>query len=236
MERLQKVLELACYEFGAKALPDIVQKRGWDCPESAELHHWTHLLKREEVLEWTSTNKTLDELLRSIASIRHTAVHRLRTNSAGLERFLLDAEELVVVLGDVEHVEAISRLRSIAELVLTELTQSKQFLQLQLETTQEGIAKQRMELDRKEQEAIDHMMEEDQKYMKLAGEKLEKALKLRTYLRVNQDGEKALMNGLSDIEDEQDNDHGDKGDDGDEEDCDDDDMDMFEDCDEPSSI
>lgn len=65
MEKLQKTLELACYEFGARVLPDIMRKRGWDCPESVELSKWTEVLKREGVVELESTRKPLKELLHS---------------------------------------------------------------------------------------------------------------------------------------------------------------------------
>ncbi|KAH7233902.1 uncharacterized protein BKA55DRAFT_523373 [Fusarium redolens] len=135
MERLQKTLELACYEFGARAMPDTLRNRGWDCPESVELSKWTEVLKREGVLKRENTRKTLQELLYSIANIRHTAVHRLRTSSVGLEMFIADAEDLVEVLGDTAYSKSISQLRTNMNSAITELTQNKQFLQLQLEQT-----------------------------------------------------------------------------------------------------
>lgn len=239
MNRLQKYLEMACYEFGDRVMPDIVQKYGWDCPDSAELNRWPPLLKREGAVDWTNTHQSPDELLRSIANIRHTAVHRLRTSSVGLERFLADAEELVVVLGDAAHVKAVSQLRS-----------NKQFLQLQLEKTQAAIAEQRAELNRKEQEAIDHIRQEDEKYRILAGERLEKAQELMEDPRVIYNGESAPLDDMNDVDviddngnddndneddendkdDENDNDDGGDGSDED----DDDDIDEFEDCDEQS--
>ncbi|CAI6089406.1 unnamed protein product [Clonostachys chloroleuca] len=219
MEKLQKTLELACYEFGARALPDIMRRRGWDCPESTELSKWTELLKHEGLVELESTHKPLKELLHSIANIRHTAVHRLRTNSVGLERFLTDAEDFAGALGNAVYANAISQLRSNAESAFAELTKNKQFLQLRLEKTQAAIAKQRAELDRREQEAIDRVREEDEKYRMLAGESLEKALELMGDFKATTNGESAVLDGV---------DNGIKGimDDKD------DDMDEFTDCDE----
>ncbi|QPC62907.1 hypothetical protein HYE67_005138 [Fusarium culmorum] len=77
-------------------------------------------------------SKLLVGLLLSIAHIRHTAVHRLRTNSIGLERFLADTENLATVLGDNIYTEAISRLYLDAQSTLAELTQNKGIIQLQL--------------------------------------------------------------------------------------------------------
>ncbi|KAK2470480.1 hypothetical protein H9L39_18097 [Fusarium oxysporum f. sp. albedinis] len=218
MERLQKTLELACYEFGARAMPDTLRNRGWDCPESVELSKWTEVLKREGVLKRENTRKTLKELLYSIANIRHTAVHRLRTSSVGLEMFIADAEDLVEVLGDTAYSKSISQLRTNMNSAITELTQNKQFLQLQLEQTRAAIERQRAELDRREQEAIDYAREEDRKYQILAGEKVQKALEVIGNFEVTTNISISPSECFDGIED--------MGDD------DDDDMDQFEDCDE----
>ncbi|CVL08363.1 uncharacterized protein FMAN_05137 [Fusarium mangiferae] len=37
MEKLQKVLEAACYEYGLRELSSIMQDRHWDCPKAVEL-------------------------------------------------------------------------------------------------------------------------------------------------------------------------------------------------------
>lgn len=210
MEKLQKTLELTCYEFGARVLPDVMRKRGWDCPESVELNKWTELLKREGLaVERDSTRKPLKELLHSIANIRHTAVHRLHTNSIGLERFLADAEDLAGALGNTVYANAISQLRSNAESALAELRQNKQFLQLRLEKTRAVIAKQRAELDRREQEAMDRVREEDEKYGMLAGERLEKALELMGDFKATTKGENNVLDGVNDdIEEMMDEDDG----------------------------
>lgn len=170
-------------------------------------------------MELESTHKPLKELLHSIASIRHTAVHRLRTNSVGLERFLVDAEDLVGALGSTVYANAISQLRSNAKSTFAELAQNKQFLQLRLEKTQSAIAKQRAELDQREQKAIDGVREEDEKCRMLAGESLEKALELMGDFKATKNGGIAILDcadeGIKDIVDDMDND-----------------MDEFTDCDE----
>lgn len=199
-------------------MPDELRDRGWDCPESVELSKWTEILKRDGVLERENTRKTMKELLRSIASIRHTAVHRLRTSSAGLELFIADAEDLVEVLGDPEYSKSISQLRKDISSAIMELKQNKQFLQLQLEHTKASIEQQHAELDRREQEAIENAKEEDKKYQILAGDKVQKALEVMENSEVTTNGSMSLLgdvNGVEDIADD-----------------DDDDVDNFEDCEE----
>ncbi|KAM0488455.1 hypothetical protein ACHAP7_001450 [Fusarium lateritium] len=186
MEKIQKTLELACYQFGLRALPNVMQKQGWDCPESVEL----------------SNGKPSKELLQSVAAIRHTAVHRLRTNSVGLERFLADAETLAGALGDNTFTQAISQLRLDTQTTLTELIQNKQFIQLQLEKAQEEIARQRAELDQKEQEMLRRTESEDREHCDLAGERLRRALDLMGDLRVASNDQGVVLERVDAIEDD----------------------------------
>ncbi|KAF5251002.1 hypothetical protein FANTH_3866 [Fusarium anthophilum] len=158
MEKLQKVLEAACYEYGGK-------------------------------------KKLNKKSLQSIAQIRHTAVHRLRTDSTGLQRFLADAENLARALGDDLCTRAISKLRLDAETAITELTQHKKSLRLQLDEAQEEIAKRRAELDQQEQENLGYMETEDKRYSALAGEKLQRALNIIENFAVMSETGGAALNG-----------------------------------------
>ncbi|RKK77098.1 hypothetical protein BFJ68_g17992 [Fusarium oxysporum] len=173
MERIQKTLELACYEFGARAMPDTLRKRCWDCPESVELGRWTEVFRREDLLE---------------------------------------------VLGDTAYSKSISQLRANVDSAITELTQNKQFLELQLEHTQAAIEQQRAELDRREQEAINDAREEDRKYQILAGERVQKALEVIGNLGGTDNRRSSPLEGFGSV--------GDMAED------DDDDLDKFEDCNE----
>ncbi|CZR40470.1 uncharacterized protein FPRO_05370 [Fusarium proliferatum ET1] len=180
MEKLQKTLEAACYEYGIRELSNIMQERHWDCPEAAELSH----------------DRSLKELLHSIAQIRHTAVHRLRTSSAGLQRFLDDAEDLTRALGDNLYIQAIAKLNLETQSTLAELTQNKQSIQLRLEEAQKEIAKQRAELDQKEQDNLRLMEREDMRYCAQAGERLGKALHLVGKFAVVLENEDPAMGGM----------------------------------------
>ncbi|KAF4415225.1 hypothetical protein FACUT_13587 [Fusarium acutatum] len=195
MEKLQKTLELACYQYGTRELQSIMQERNWDCPEAVELNQWADLLGHDGNLQWQGRGKPLKEVLRSIAQIRHTTVHRIRTDSTGLQQFLADAEDLARALGDDIYTEVISKLRLDAESTITELAQNKQSIQLQLDKAQDEIAKRRAELDLEEQENLRHMKREDKRYCAEAGEKLQKALNLIGSFAVASETGDAVLNG-----------------------------------------
>ncbi|KAI1027867.1 hypothetical protein LB503_011827 [Fusarium chuoi] len=178
IEKLQKTLEGACYEYGIRELSSIMQERHWDCPEAAELSQWAELLGNKGNLKRQGSDRSLEELLHSIAQIRHTAVHRVRTSSAGLQRFLDDAEYLTRALGTIQ------------------LAQNKQSIQPRLEEAQEEIAKQRAELDQKEQDNLRRMEMEDMRYCAQAGERLGKALHLVGKFAVVPENEDPAMGGM----------------------------------------
>ncbi|QGI79899.1 hypothetical protein CEK25_006628 [Fusarium fujikuroi] len=196
MEKLQKVLEAACYEYGVRELSSILQERHWDCPEAVELSQWAELLGNKGNLKRQDSDRSLKELLHSIAQIRHTAVHRLRTSSSGLQRFLADAEDLTRALGDNLYIQTIAKLNLETQSTLTELAQNKQFIQLRLEEAQEEIAKQRAELDQKEQDNLRRMEREDMRYCAQAGERLGKALHLVGKFAVVPESEDPAMGGM----------------------------------------
>jgi hypothetical protein len=195
MEKLQKTLELACYQYGVRELPSTLEARDWDCPEAVELNHWAELLGHDGNLQWQGNGKILKELLRSIAQIRHTTVHRIRTDSTGLQQFLADAEDFVRALGIDIHIEAISKLRSDTQSAITELAQHEQSLQEQLDEAQEEIAKRRVELNQQEQENLRFMEREKKRYCALAGEKLQSTLNLIGSFAVAPEMRDAVPNG-----------------------------------------
>ncbi|KAF5569856.1 hypothetical protein FPANT_13852 [Fusarium pseudoanthophilum] len=195
MEKLQRTLELACYQYGVRELQSTLEDREWDCPEAVELNHWAELLGHDGNLQWQGNSKTLKELLRSIAQIRHTTVHRIRTDSTGLQQFLADAEEFVRALGIDIYTEAISKLRLDTQSAITELAQHKQSLQEQLDEAQEEIAKRRAELDQQEEENLRFMERENKRYCALAGGKLQRTLNLIGSFAVAPEMGDAVPNG-----------------------------------------
>ncbi|KEY74669.1 hypothetical protein S7711_09896 [Stachybotrys chartarum IBT 7711] len=175
---LQNLLERACYEFGVHAMSSTLRDRQWNCAESVELNRWTdEVFKRKCILANAGhTGVSLDEVLRSVANIRHTAVHRLRVSAKAIQQFLLDAETLATLLRNHVYIENIGKLRRETQTIIEELEQNKHFLRSRLDETLQRIASQRAELELMEEMAIAKMKKEDDEYQTLAGRSLEEAI------------------------------------------------------------
>jgi hypothetical protein len=159
-------------------MPEMLQQRGWDCAESVELNRWTEefLKSQRRLLGDQDIRKPLDQLLRSIANIRHTAVHRIKVNSRGIEQFLLDAETLAKLLGDTKNTKRIAKLRRKTQAATDELQRNKQFVRSRLENTLRVIEARYKELDSLRDAAIADMEREEDEYQILAGKSVDDAI------------------------------------------------------------
>lgn len=177
--KVQTILEQACFDFGQQNMPDVLEKHGWDCAESAELNLWaTEFLNHRSQFDDREgdAGKPLEKLFRSVADIRHSAVHRIRVSARGMEQFILDAESLATLLEDGVCLRLLRRLRRDTQLAIEELERNKHVLTSQLGETFKKIAAQRAELDRLEKAAIAEMVREDGEYQLFAGTNLEMAM------------------------------------------------------------
>ncbi|KAI0476660.1 hypothetical protein F4859DRAFT_479692 [Xylaria cf. heliscus] len=178
LTNVQSILEDACFDFGERVMPDILKKNKWDCSEAAELNLWTaEFLQRQNEFSdrLDDVRKPLGSLLRSVADIRHTAVHRVCISARGLEQFLLSAESFATLLGDTTRLKSLTELRRNIQQSIEELDRNKHVLSSKLKETLKRIAAQRAELDRIEEMAISDMIREDGEYQAFAGKNLEEA-------------------------------------------------------------
>ncbi|KAM0367570.1 hypothetical protein ACHAO7_008831 [Fusarium culmorum] len=98
MEKLQKTLELACYQFGLRALPSLMRKQGWDCPQAGELNKWTKIFGRTESVVWEGSETLTGalgekEFTQAISQLRMDTqetlaelIHNKEMSQAKLER------------------------------------------------------------------------------------------------------------------------------------------------------
>jgi hypothetical protein len=123
LKHLQSDLELACYSFGERAMPEILDRHKWACAELVELNRWTgiFLSQKAEMLNIGGSTKTVEEFFSSIANIRHSAVHRLQISTENLEEFFKDAEDLLIFFGDDKRrSKVISLWRNVREIIMEE--------------------------------------------------------------------------------------------------------------------
>lgn len=180
--KTQQVLEFACFRFAEKAMPEILEKRKWHCPEAAELSLWAHeFSKRTRKLEETLSrpsfaSRPLEELLPSIAQIRHHAVHRVSVTAKELEQFMADGEILVHLFEDPTAIPVMARARSEVQKAAAEMENRKNMLEARLAKVLRDIASKRAELDRMEAEAIADTQREDKEYQLFAGTQLQETI------------------------------------------------------------
>jgi hypothetical protein len=195
---VQSLLEHSCFAFAQRAMPEVLIARDWDCAEAVELNRWTSefFARREQIAALDiKIGKPLDDLFRSIAAIRHTAVHRLRISAKSIEQYLLDAESLLTLLDDQVNLAVVGRLRRETQSIIGELERNKHILNTKLDKTQQRIAAQRAELDRLEKALFADMVKEDSDYQALAGVNLEQAT-----MMVDMNSTNAICNGSMDID------------------------------------
>lgn len=161
-------------------MSDLLDRKGWDSSECVELSTWSHIFAnnresfKSSVVE--SLGKPLPNLLRTMAQLRHTAVHRIRVSAKTIEQFLSDAEQFAILLENDSGARALSRLRREANSILDELGRNKDLLESKLKERMKSIASQRAELDRLEMQVVQEMLTEDKNYKDLAGANLEEAI------------------------------------------------------------
>jgi hypothetical protein len=162
----QNLLELACYEYGKRTMPDTMRRKVRDRAEAVELNLWIEELKRSQHSFPGSerVKPPFSELFVSIANIRPTAVHRLRVSAKGIEQSLLEAENFAVLLGDENCTDKVRKLRQHAVATIEELQQNQQFLRSKLSDTLRDIEAQRAELKRLETLALAEMEEQNAEY------------------------------------------------------------------------
>ncbi|KAI1825219.1 hypothetical protein F4861DRAFT_211200 [Xylaria intraflava] len=176
LTKVQSILEDACFDFGQSNMPEVMKKKGWHCSEAAELNLWVvELLQHQNKFadRVNDIRRPLTSLLRSVADIRHSAVHRICISAKGLEQFLLNAESFATLLGDTTRLKSLTELRRNVQQAMGELERNKHVLNSKLTETFKRIAAQRAELDRAEEMAIADMVREDIEYLTLAGKNLE---------------------------------------------------------------
>lgn len=160
-------------------MPELLRKKSWDCAECGELNVWIPILSDhfERITpESHNIGKPWKDFSLSIASIRHTAVHRLRVNGKNLVQLLADAESLARLLADDDAIKSLAKMRREIQSTLGELERSKHLLAARFEVTIANIAAQRVELDRLEKAAEVEIIKNDGEYQSIAGSSLEQAI------------------------------------------------------------
>jgi hypothetical protein len=168
MTEVQALLERSCFAYGQTTFWEELKRRGWDCPESAELNAWTTVLLEQQAKVnhelVAQRGRPLSEILNSLSHLRHTAVHRIRVTANRVYQFICDAENLSIILGDCESSEHLANLRRGLESTIDDINRNKDLLESRHVEILEHLAEERAKLLRQEKAAHEHLLAEDKKY------------------------------------------------------------------------
>ncbi|KUJ16104.1 uncharacterized protein LY89DRAFT_618900 [Mollisia scopiformis] len=99
---VQRILEEGCYDFAARWLPQVLNEKGWDCPEAVELSIWKSFLPNAlppNAIKPLS-NYTLEAALADAVRTRNRAVHRHLCDNNEIRQMTLQAQDLMSMFSD----------------------------------------------------------------------------------------------------------------------------------------
>ena len=155
LSRTQVLLEECCFRFTEKWLPEMLERRRWDCAEAIELHRWTNIVSKHlskiPAHAFVNHSKTsVADVLKSVNKLRHSAVHRLSVTAKGVSEMIRSATRFATVLGNAACQQQLDELHQELEGKIRGLELNKNFLETRLEQEIDDITRQRRELDEKE--------------------------------------------------------------------------------------
>jgi hypothetical protein len=168
MTEVQALLERSCFAYGQTTFGEELERRGWDCPESAELNAWTPVLLEQQAKVnpelVAQRGRSLSEIMNSLSHLRHTVVHRIRVTANRVYQFICDAENLAIILGDCKRSERLADLRRGLESTIDDINRNKDLLESRHVEILKHLAEERAKLLRQEKAAYEHLLAEDKRY------------------------------------------------------------------------
>jgi hypothetical protein len=173
LTRLQSVLEECCFQFGNLWLPEWMQRRKWQEPESVELTQWIqkfskHAKSLPRAATTLSVRKGLIEVLSATNCIRHSAVHRLPISAAGILKMVDAAIAFAEALKDKERATHIESIRTQLATAIEDIEQHQNLLERKLCEQMKDFARRRAEIDELERVAVEEMLVNDKKHRMVA--------------------------------------------------------------------
>ncbi|KAK2132527.1 hypothetical protein NOF04DRAFT_1341221 [Fusarium oxysporum II5] len=147
LTRIQAILEHACFSFAQEAMPDILEKTQWSCPEAGERSAWAfYFKKRWEILQQLSR-------CQGTKQIRHIAVRRQPITTDHLS-MLSHAINFCICLDVPKALDMIRKIRDSAETQIQKLADCKKNIEQGLSTVSHETSMTRMELWAHEQQEM----------------------------------------------------------------------------------
>ena len=178
---IQALLEECCLDFGETWVPDLMETQKWHEAESIELTRWTRKFSKYAKSLPPSAikviaGKSINDVLFGTNRLRHTAVHRLDTSTAGILNMLNAAIHFAEALNDSKRAEKVAQIKRQLEAGIEEIVQHQNLLERKLMEQLEDITRRRAELDELEKASLEEMLAMDKKQRADIGSALERFL------------------------------------------------------------
>ncbi|EMC91556.1 hypothetical protein BAUCODRAFT_134403 [Baudoinia panamericana UAMH 10762] len=197
--KIQKVLEDACFTFAQEHLGAELRKNGWECTEQVELNVWTRTFKSARCLDETALTLRipLSELFESIADLRHTAVHRIQVSVNRLLQFLADAEALATLLNNDHAADYVARQRGRLEVLIDETKRNNDILRYRAAETIRELNDRIADIRKLQEEAIESMLRDDRDFRQSIVVDLETAMDLKSSKQREAPGEECATSSTA---------------------------------------
>lgn len=177
MVDLQKYLEAVCYAYARENIPEVLQKRGWQCAEAVQLSTWMDEFRlRRHLFDGDLSTEDLEGLFRSVAKIRDAAVCRTPTDLRGVQKLVADAAQLVEVLEVEPYKDLIDNIRLGVVKAIESLGQEEHMLRERQRKKLAQIARERAKLDELERSVLAETGKDLSRCQYSAGLEVRKAL------------------------------------------------------------
>lgn len=125
-----------CLRVGLAVCPAMMERKGWTQAKSLELHRWIHFLRNvpAQLTDFPIRVSTEDhnEMLRDVANIRHSAVHRNSRSIQSICTSLEAAHAFAELHQDAIAKEAIARSMRMVDEISRDISSQQELLQKDL--------------------------------------------------------------------------------------------------------
>ncbi len=156
-------------------MPSILQDNQWDCSVAVELTQWTKLFRTKlgsQMLE-ASDAEMVQEMLREVSNLRHTAVHRLPMTAKKISQLLASAVQFAGTLRDNLRAAQLEELQHSLDSKIKAMEMNKNVLEDAAASKLQEIQRKREELDDMEATVVQDMLRNDRNNKALIGQLLE---------------------------------------------------------------
>jgi hypothetical protein len=174
-----EILERAWFAYSRKAMPDVLEQRGWGCAEAGALSCWITILKeRQSSTEALANAYELEETFGLMQTIHTILLHRNLIDIGKVKNMIGQSVRLVSILEQAEAIKGmVGILTKVVESLITLETEVRSLREREAAVMRE-VKGRRAELCRKEREAKEERKRKSADLEKIAGKGILESLGL----------------------------------------------------------